>query len=136
MRLANELPADRYRSIVERYNAELRDINMEIEVLETNNDSIKQYVNTGLELLTRLDIVFEKSDYECKRILMGSLFTGKLIFGNEDCRTTNVNEVITTFSRVSKGLEEIKNGQTVKKNSLTVNVPGAGVEPARFPTGV
>jgi site-specific DNA recombinase len=136
MRLANELPADRYKSIVERYNAELRDINMEIEVLEANNDSIKQYVNTGLELLTSLDIVFEKSDYECKRILMGSLFTGKLIFGNEDCRTTNVNEVISTFSRVSKGLEEIKNGQTVKKNSLTVNVPGAGVEPARFPTGV
>jgi site-specific DNA recombinase len=136
MRMSNELPPDRYKSIVDRYNTELRNINMEIETLQSCNESIKQYVDAGVNLLANLDVLFMESDYEGKRILAGSLFTGKLIFGNDGCRTTNVNEVINVLTRSSKGLEEIKNGQTVNKNSLTVKVPGAGVEPARFPTGV
>ena len=136
MRMLNELPADRYKSIVDRYNAELRTINMEIEALQSSNESIKQYVDAGVNLLANLDVLFMESDYEGKRILAGSLFTGKLILGNEGCRTTNVNEVINVLTRSSKGLEHIKKGQTAKKYSLTVKVPGAGVEPARFPTGV
>ena len=127
MRMSNELPADRYKSIVDRYNAELRTVNMEIEALQSNSESIKQYVDTGINLLANLDVLFMESDYEGKRILAGSLFTGKLILGNDGCRTTNVNEVINVLTRSSKGLEGIKNGQTIKKYSLTVKVPGAEV---------
>ena len=80
--------------------------------------------------------MFIESDYEGKKIIAGSIFSDKIIFGNECCRTTKINEVIEVLNRNSKGLEGIKKGQTVKKYSLTVKVPGAGVEPARFPTGV
>lgn len=37
-----------------------------------------------------------------------------------------MNEVINVLTRISMGLEGIKKGETVKKYSLTVKVPGAG----------
>ncbi|MFE3867381.1 recombinase family protein [Flavobacterium sp. LS2P90] len=136
MLLDHEVTPETFNNMTSRINKELMTVNDEIESLNTSNDSIKQYVDAGIELLANLDILFMESDYEGKRILAGSLFTGKLIFGNDGCRTTNVNEVINVLTRSSKGLEGIKKGQTVKNYSLTVKVPGAGVEPARFPTGV
>jgi hypothetical protein len=43
-----------------------------------------------------------------------------------------VNEVINVLTRNSKGLAGIKKGQTVKNYSLTVKVPGAGIETYQF----
>jgi hypothetical protein len=50
----------------------------------------------------KLDNLHINSDYKGKRILAGSLFTQKLILGNNDCRTTNVNEVINVLTRNRK----------------------------------
>ncbi|WP_291139660.1 recombinase family protein [Flavobacterium sp. UBA7663] len=122
MRLANELPSDRYKSIIDRYNTELININMEIEALQCGEDSIKEYISSGIELLVNLDSLFAESDYEGKRIMMGSLFNGKLLFGNSGCRTTTVNEVINVLIRNNRELREIKNGQTVNKYNLSVKV--------------
>lgn len=97
--------------------------NLEIEVLKSSNDSIKQYVDTGLELLANLDVLFLESDYDGKRILAGSLFTQKLIFGNDGCRTTQVNEVLDVLTRSNKGLEGMKKRKSVISDSLTVKVP-------------
>ena len=44
-------------------------LNDDIEILSTRNDSIKQYVDSGMELLANLDILFLEGDYEDKRIL-------------------------------------------------------------------
>jgi len=134
--LSKDITKERFNNIVERIGGQLNEVNNEIEMLSTRTDSIKTYIDSGLELLTNLDIMFANSDYDGKRILAGSLFTQKLIFGNNDCRTTNVNEVINVLTRNSKGWEGYKKGKAVISDSFSANVPGAGVEPARFPTGV
>ena len=111
-------------------------MNNEIEVLSAKTDSMKTFVDSGLELLTNMDRLFHNGDYDEKRIVAGSIFTQKLIFGNDDCRTTQVNEVNNVLTRNSKGSERLKKEKAVKNDSFFVKVPGAGVEPARFPTGV
>ncbi len=80
-------------------------------------------------LLENLDQMFIESDNEGKKMLIGSLFTDKLILGNECCRTTNMNEVINVLTKNSKGLEGAKKGKAVKNDSLSVKVPGVGIEP-------
>ena len=40
-----------------------------------------------------------------------------------------MNEVINVLTRNSKGLEGAKNGKAVKNDSLSVYVPGVGIEP-------
>ena len=134
--LSKDINKERFNSIVERINGQLMEVNNEIEVLSISTDSIKTYVDSGLELLSNLDTMFYNGDYDSKRIIAGSIFTQKLIFGNNNCRTAQVNEVIAVLTRNIKASEGIKKRKAVKNDSLSVNVPGAGVEPARFPTGV
>jgi site-specific DNA recombinase len=104
-------------------------LELEIEALELNNENVNDYLETGLTLVENLDILFNETDNEGKKMLIGSLFTDKLILGNECCRTTNMNEVINVLTRNSKGLEGAKKGKAVKNDSLSVYVPGVGIEP-------
>ncbi|MGG7034413.1 MAG: recombinase family protein [Flavobacterium sp.] len=136
MLLDKEISSEAFSRMSGRINKELMEVNDEVEILGSKSDSVKGYVESGLELLVNLDQLFLKSDYDGKRILAGSLFTQKLIFGNKNCRTTKVNEVIGLLTRNYKGLHSYKKGKAVISDSFSANVPGAGVEPARFPTGV
>ena len=136
MLIKREITADRFNSIATRLNSDLMSLNNDIEVLSTSTDSVAEYVETGLELLVNLDSLFLGSDYDGKRILAGSLFTKKLIFGNGGCRTVEVNEVLEVLTRSSKGFEGVKNGKAAISDSFSASVPSAGLEPARFPTGV
>ena len=136
MLLAKDIDKDRFNNIVSRINKELNIVNNEIEILGLKTDSIKSDIESGLELLMNLQEFFANSDYEGKRILAGAIFSEKIIFGNENCRTTKVNEVIELLTRKIKTSERVKKRKAVKIDSFSVNVPGAGVEPARFPTGV
>ncbi len=134
--MSGTLAADRYNNMIERYNRELMQVNMEIEVLQSGCESIGKYIDSGLEMLANLDTLFIESDYDGKRILAGSLFTEKLIFGNDGCRTAEVNTVIEVLTRVDEGWNKNKKRKAAISGSFSVKVPGAGVEPARFPTGV
>ncbi|MFV8324499.1 recombinase family protein [Flavobacterium sp. ZS1P14] len=136
MLLNKDISKDRFDNMITRINKELMAVNDEIEIISTKNDSVRDYVDSGLELLVNLDQFFLNSEYSGKRILIGSLFTQKIIFGNDECRTTKVNEVIGVLTRDNKGWEGYKKGKAVISDSFSANVPGAGVEPARFPTGV
>ena len=130
-----DISKERFNMIIERISSQLKEVDNEIEMLNTKTD-IRKYVDSALKLLTNLDKMFIDSDYDGKRIIAGSIFTEKLIFGNGGCRTTKVNEVIEVLTRNNKGSERVKKEKAVKNDSFSVKVPGAGVEPARFPTGV
>ncbi len=130
MLLRREITADRFNNIAVRLNSDLMAINNDIEVLSTKDDSIREYVDTGLEMLANLNVLFLESDYEEKRIMAGSLFNKKLIFGNEGCRTDEVNEVLDVLTKNIKGLEGSKNKKAVNYDSFSACVPSAGIEPA------
>ncbi len=134
--LNKDITKERFNSIIERINGQLREVNNEIEILSTKTESIKTYVDSGLELLTNLDMMFANGDYDGKRIVAGSIFTQKIIFGNDNCRTAQVNEVVEVLTRNSKGSEGYKKRKAIISDSFSAYVPEAGVEPARFPTGV
>ena len=56
-------------------------------------------------LLENLEQMFFETDNEGKKMILGSLFTEKLHFGNEMCRITEVNMVIRILTRNDKGFE-------------------------------
>jgi site-specific DNA recombinase len=129
MLLKSEIGPDRFNNIVTRLNNELMNINMEIEVLGANEGSLTEYIDSGLELLESLEMLFSESDYDGKRILAGSLFNQRLIFGNGGCRTREVNEVLALLTRTGKGFEGNKKGKATKIGSFSGLVPRTGVEP-------
>lgn len=127
--LSGKMPSDRYNITVERYNAELMQLELELEVLEQIDGDISENIETGIMLLENLDQMFYESDNEGKKMILGSLFTEKLIFGNEMCRTTEVNEVIRILTRNGKVFESTDKKKAVNFDSFSVIVPGVGIEP-------
>ena len=136
MFLAGKMPSDRYNITVERYNAEKMQLELEIEVLTQISGDITESIETGLLFLENLDQMFFESDNEGKKMILGSLFTEKLIFGKEKCRTTEINEVIRILTRNDKGLESTDKKKAVKNDSFSVKVPGVGIEPTHLSTRV
>ncbi len=130
MLLAGTIEPSMYKNIVNRYNSELMSINNELEVLSTEKTSIKEYIDGGLEMLTNLDKLFDSADYDGKRLIAGSIFTKKLILGNDNCRTAGVNEVIEVLTRNSKAFGRAKKEKATISGDFSAWVPGAGVEPA------
>lgn len=130
MLLAKKISPENFNSMINRLNNDLLKANGEIEVLSCKWDSIEGYINDGLELLVNLDKLFLDGDYEDKRVLAGSLFTKKLIFGNEGCRTAEVNEVVMALTRFSKGSGGCKKEKAAFLGDFSATVPSAGVEPA------
>jgi len=80
-----------------------------------------------LELLTNLDLWFVEGDYEDKRILLGSLFTKKLLLGNNSCRTTGMNEVLDVFTRNGKGFGGSLKKMSANYRDFSATVPGVGI---------
>ncbi|MEI6487338.1 MAG: recombinase family protein [Bacteroidota bacterium] len=126
MLLKRELAPERFNNIALRLNSDLMNVSNDIEILNNKNDSIKEYVDGGLEMLTNLNVLFNEGSYEDKRILAGSLFTEKVLLGNNGCRTTSVNEVLDVLTRSNKCFEEIKKGKAIISDSFSASVPGAG----------
>jgi len=134
--LTNKIPFERYNVIIEKYNAEKMKLELEIEVLEQVNDNISESIEIGLMLLENLDKMFFETDNHGKKMILGSLFTEKIILGNEVCRTTEINEVIRILTRNDKGFGSTENKKAVKKDSFSVKVPGVGIEPTHLSTRV
>ena len=84
---------------------------------------MKGYIDSGLEMLANLNVLFLESNYEGKRIIAGSLFTKKLLFGKDGCRTAEVNEVLDVLTRFSKGCGGSKKGKAAISDSFSASVP-------------
>jgi hypothetical protein len=128
MLLSKKISSEHFSSMVNRLNTDLMKLNNEIEVLSCKSDSIKGYVRDGLELLANLDKLFLESDYEGKRILAGSLFPKKLVFGNNGCRTAEVNEVLDVLTRNNKGFGWGEKEKAAISDSFSAKVPLTGTK--------
>jgi len=64
--------------------------------------------------LSNLSEIYESADYKGKRKLLQSLFPEKIIFDNNGCRTTKVNEVLALVASISGTLEQKKAVQLEK----------------------
>jgi site-specific DNA recombinase len=136
-RFANkDISVETFNTIMTRYQVNLMNINADIEGFNKEDDSVFEHIDDGLNMLLNLNKLFLGADYDGKRIVAGALFSGKIILANDGLRNTGLNEVAECFTRKDNSFKGSKKAQAAKNSSLYRTVPGAGVEPARFPTGV
>ncbi len=125
-----------YEQLMDNYETELIGLKASKAELGDYQKDLDKYISFGLSLLTNLSGYYENAGVDVKTKIIGSIFTEKLIFQNKTFRTQPFNEAIALLSKYNKGFREIQNKKgTIQKNN-SLSVPGAGVEPARLPTGV
>jgi site-specific DNA recombinase len=78
--------------------------------------------------------LYSKGDIEAKRHIISSIFPEKWTIIENKGRTGKVNLAAQLIYNINSLLSHKKTGVRTKTNSGLV--PSAGVEPARFPTGV
>ena len=128
--------------IFEKYSAELIEekakLVEEYEKLDKKLSNPKELVNFACNLAANLATVWSSSDYHKKQMLQYTLFPQGLAYDSqiEHYRTPVVNSVIGCIADLSKDLGETKSRTSLNIEEKSGSVPGIGVEPIRFPTGV
>ena len=117
-----------------------------IQVLEGKLSSIKadplhienvdEVIEAALNRLQDLRYFYFKGTINEKRNIIGSIFPEKWTIMENKCRTTSPNLVAQLIYQINSNLEHKKTGEKTSKSNFSGLVPSAGVEPARFPTGV
>jgi site-specific DNA recombinase len=114
----------RYETIIN--NLKLK--NLELNSIKTEFD---EYFDWGLNLLSNVKEYYQNTDIQVKQQIIGSIYPEFLYIEETKLRTTRINEVVGLIASINGGLGENKKGQIIKKNELSLNVPRAGLEPAR-----
>ena len=98
--------------------------------------NIEELVNLAIYNLQNLESLYVNATNEQKRHIIGSIFKEKWVFDGEKHRTGDINEAALLIYQLNSKLRHKKTGVRTKIRTNSGKVPSAGVEPARFPTGV
>lgn len=133
-----EVQIDVYKQFSNELTEQKEAILQEIEKLNENLSNPKHLIKFACDLSCNLSKTWELGDIYQKIQFQNMLFPEGLAYDaqNNDYRTPTINTVISNIADLSKALEHKKSRNFGKTNQNSGFVPGAGVEPARFPTGV
>ncbi len=104
--------------------------------LKTDDSDLRKQISFGVSLFKNLPYLFEKASISLKSKLLSSILEEKLVFKDKKYRTPIFKEAFGYIYNKINALQDIKEKTGNNLSKVSRYVPGAGVEPARFPTGV
>lgn len=123
----NELGKEDYNLLKAKYTSDLDKLTKEkVEINFMTND-ISDQLEFCMGILENLSGFYDKADVVGKQQIIGSIFTGNLIFSKNRVRTTKVNEVVSLLINSSKAFEKKKKGQLSKNSKLSPWVTPTGL---------
>lgn len=129
MYVAGDLERDSYQRMKTSYKDEIQRLQMQIAQLKTTDTNFVKYCRYGMSLLGNLDCHYQQASPYIRKKLLGSIFTGKLIFENGNYRTTGLNEAVALIGKFQHEFEHKKTEHSVISDKTFGEVPKAGVEP-------
>jgi site-specific DNA recombinase len=130
MYVAGDLEKDSYQRMKASYKDEVQQLQMQISRLTSTDTNFMKYCRYGMSLLGNLDFHYQESSPHVRKKLLGSIFTGKLVFENGNYRTTGLNEAVALIGLFQKDLENKKAERLTISDKTFGNVPMTGLEPA------
>ena len=126
-----EIKSESEQSIL-RLELDLQDLEKKV----SHGLNIELLVCDALSSLKSLVKLYSDSNIEGKRHIIGVIFPEKWHFDGREHHTTKVSEAALLIYHINNKLRHKKTGASTSKSDYSGYVPSAGVEPARFPTGV
>jgi site-specific DNA recombinase len=132
----NEIGKEDYNMLKSKYNTDIERLIAQRSDISLMTKNITLQLEFCMDILENLSGFYEKTDVVGKQRIIGSIFTGNLIYSEKKVRTTKVNEVVSLLINTSKAFEKMKKGQFNKKIKLSHQVTPAGFKPTTFRTGI
>lgn len=121
-----ELEADSYRRLKTTTKDEIQRMQGSHAQLNGVDTNFMKYCRWGLTLLTHLSTFFEKATTAVKKKILGSIFTGKLIFEDGKYRTTGLNEAVALIGQFQQEFGHKKAERLDISDKTFGNVPIPG----------
>lgn len=127
--LAETLDASDYKAIKSECERQLNLLEAKLSSVPQQQDNIDKLLDKALYNLSNVDERYENADVQGKRLIIGSMFCGKLQFENNAYRTTKVNEAVELIFSIDKAFRGLEKGQAPNIECLYQKVIRIGLEP-------
>ena len=130
MMLDGEFSASEYKEMKHEIEIELDKLNREELQFREGYENYDDKIDDCLDMLINLDKYYTTKDTEVKQKIIGSVFPEKLIFENNQYRTTKKNDVVELICPKDKGLGKKKGGKKSEFSESSLRVGPLGIEPS------
>lgn len=126
MFINGDLEDDSYRRVKTSTKEEIQKLQAKLNQLKATDTNFMKYCRYNLTFLTHLPTFFEKATTAIKKKILGSIFTGKLIFENGNYRTTGLNEAVALIGQFQQefGVKRAEHLAISDKTFGNVPIPG------------
>jgi site-specific DNA recombinase len=133
-----QVSLDVYTEFAEEMEKKIKTISEELAKLEQSLSNPKELINYTCKMACNLGRMWDAGDFYQKQMFQSTLFPAGLGYDAkiDHYRITEVNCVFSHIADLSRDLAKIKNRTSLNFEEKSGLVPSAGLEPARFPTGV
>ena len=132
----DEIGKEDYHQLKSKYNSDIEKLTIQKADINIMTNDLSSQLEFCMGILENLSGFYEKADVAGKQRIIGSIFTGNLIYSGKKVRTTKVNEVVSLLINTNKAFEKNKKGQPNIKLKLSPMVTPAGFKPTTFRTGI
>ena len=133
-----EIDKELYTKFIGNYRKDRLAISTEISESEFKNSNLEKRLKKYCEIFKNLPLLWTSSGYRGKLELQELLFPKGILYDRkkEGFRTPEINQVALVMSQIARQTDPNKKADSNQFCYLSAFVPSAGLEPARFPTGV
>ena len=128
--IEGSIDATVFHSINQRHMEEQSRLQSEQARLKSNtsNEAPKKF-SEGMSVLKGLQNVMASATPTDRSLVVGSIFPEKLIFGDGEYRTAQINPFVSLLCSIGEGFGVKQKGQEVISNDLSSLAPRPGLEP-------
>ncbi len=127
-----------YDKFIGNYRKERLAISTEIANSSFDGSNLEKKVEKYCKILSNLPLLWTSNGYRGKLELQELIFPQGILFDRKinGFRTPEINQVALVMSHLARKTDPKQKADSSHFNYLSASVPSAGLEPARFPTGV
>ncbi|MEA3426708.1 MAG: recombinase family protein [Bacteroidota bacterium] len=114
-----KLDLDDYRELKQDCTQKITVLEAKLSGFSVRERNIDKLLEQAVQILGRLDRLYEEGNSAQKRRIISSIYPEKLVFDGSSYRTNRINEAVRVIYKLDKALREIKNRKSVKNLSFS-----------------
>jgi site-specific DNA recombinase len=131
-----DLEKDSYQRMKTSTKDEIQRLQIQLSRLKNTDSNFVKYCRYGLSLLGNLQFHYQQASPHIRKKLLGSIFTGKLIFENGNYRTTGLNKAVALIGQFQQEFGHKKAEHLAISDKTFGNVPFTDLTSNQFIDGM
>ena len=124
MYIDGEISKDDYQQLKQKYESDIIRLNYEKSELKNINKDIITQLEFCMAVVLDLPKFYEKATIDGRQQLIGSIFTGNLIFKNKKVRTTKINEAVSLITNINRSYRRQEKEKSADEGTRTPTPKG------------